>query len=100
MKQDVRFCATADSVRLAYAVSGEGPPLVMSATWLKHLEHHWRSLAWRPWLDIFSRDYKLLWHDARRLLTVSRSGRHSSDRSRRRSIEYQYPLVSWPVLGR
>ena len=40
-------------MRLAYAVSGEGPPLVMSATWLTHLEHQWRSLAWRPWLDAF-----------------------------------------------
>ena len=65
MNQDIRFCTTADGVRLAYAVSGEGPPLVMSATWLTHLEHQWRSLAWRPWLDIFTRDYKLLRHDSR-----------------------------------
>jgi hypothetical protein len=53
MKQNIRVCTTVDSVRLAYAVSGEGPPLVMSATWLTHLEHQWRSLAWRPWLDAF-----------------------------------------------
>jgi pimeloyl-ACP methyl ester carboxylesterase/DNA-binding CsgD family transcriptional regulator len=65
MKQDIRFCTTPDGVRLAYAVSGEGPPLVMSASWLTHLEHQWRSLAWRPWLDIFTRDYKLLRHDSR-----------------------------------
>src|SRR5256885_12780712 len=32
-----RFCTTPDRVQLAYAVSGEGPPLVMSATWLTHL---------------------------------------------------------------
>ncbi len=32
MNQNIRFCTTADSVKLAYAVSGEGPPLVMSAT--------------------------------------------------------------------
>ena len=47
------------------SVSGEGPPLVMSATWLTHLEHQWRSLAWRPWLDAFSRGRKLLRYDAR-----------------------------------
>jgi pimeloyl-ACP methyl ester carboxylesterase len=46
-------------------VSGEGLPLVMSATWLTHLEHQWCSLAWRPWLDIFTRDYKVLRHDSR-----------------------------------
>jgi pimeloyl-ACP methyl ester carboxylesterase/DNA-binding CsgD family transcriptional regulator len=65
MQQDIRFCRTADGVRLAYAVSGDGPPLVMSATWLTHLEQQWRSLAWRPWLDIFTRDHKVLRHDSR-----------------------------------
>lgn len=65
MKQDIRLCTAADGVRLAYAVSGEGPPLVMSATWLTHLDHQWRSLAWRPWLDAFSKEHKLLRYDAR-----------------------------------
>jgi pimeloyl-ACP methyl ester carboxylesterase/DNA-binding CsgD family transcriptional regulator len=65
MNQDIRFCTSADGVKLAYAVSGEGPPLAMSATWLTHLEHQWQSLAWRPWLDAFSRDHKLLRYDAR-----------------------------------
>jgi hypothetical protein len=45
MNQSIRFCTTFDGAQLAYAVSGEGPPLVMSATWLTHLEHQWRSLA-------------------------------------------------------
>src|SRR5207244_3908818 len=38
---------------------------VMSATFLTHLEHQWRSLAWRPWLDAFMHDYKLLRYDVR-----------------------------------
>jgi pimeloyl-ACP methyl ester carboxylesterase/DNA-binding CsgD family transcriptional regulator len=65
MDQAIRFCRSSDGVRLAYAVSGEGPPLVMSATWLTHLEHQWRSLAWRPWLDAFSHHHKLLRYDSR-----------------------------------
>ena len=65
MDQNIRFCTTSDSVRLAYAVSGAGPPLVMSATWLTHLEHQWHSLAWQPWLDGLSRDHKLLRYDSR-----------------------------------
>jgi len=65
MNQNIRFCTTPDGVRLAYAVSGDGPPLVMSATWLTHLEHQWRSLAWRPWLDAFTSEYKVLRHDSR-----------------------------------
>jgi pimeloyl-ACP methyl ester carboxylesterase/DNA-binding CsgD family transcriptional regulator len=65
MDQNIRFCTSSDGVKLAYAVSGEGPPLVMSATWLTHLEHQWHSLAWRPWLDAFSPNHKLLRYDSR-----------------------------------
>jgi hypothetical protein len=60
MNQEVRFCRSFDGVRLAYAVSGDGPPLVMSATWLTHLEHQWRSLAWRPWLEALAPCHQLL----------------------------------------
>ena len=65
MNQDIRFCKSADGVRLAYAVSGEGSPLVMSATWLTHLEHQWQSMAWRPWLDVCSNGHQLLRYDSR-----------------------------------
>jgi pimeloyl-ACP methyl ester carboxylesterase len=64
MDQDIRFCTADDGVKLAYAISGTGPPLVMSSTWLTHLEHQWRSLAWRPWLDAFC-DFTVLRHDSR-----------------------------------
>jgi len=65
MKQEIRFCTAADGVKLAYALSGEGPPLVMSASWLTHLEHQWRSLAWRPWLEALSRERTLVRYDSR-----------------------------------
>ena len=44
LKQQIRFCTSADGTRIAYAVSGEGPPLVLSANWLTHLEYQWRNL--------------------------------------------------------
>ena len=65
MNQEIRFCSTSDGAKLAYAISGEGPPLVMSASWLTHLEHQWRSLAWRPWLEAFSREHTLVRYDSR-----------------------------------
>jgi len=65
MDQEIRFCTSADGVKLAYAVSGQGPLLVLSTSWLSHLEHQWRSLAWRPWLEEFSRGYTMLRYDAR-----------------------------------
>jgi pimeloyl-ACP methyl ester carboxylesterase/DNA-binding CsgD family transcriptional regulator len=65
MDQKIRFCTSADGVKLAYAISGKGPPLVMSTAWLTHLEHQWRSLAWRHWLEAFSRENTLLRYDPR-----------------------------------
>jgi pimeloyl-ACP methyl ester carboxylesterase/DNA-binding CsgD family transcriptional regulator len=65
MDQQVRFCTSFDGARIAYALCGRGSPLVMSDTWLSHLEHQWRSLAWRPWLEHFSREHTLLRYDLR-----------------------------------
>lgn len=65
MDQSIRFCTSSDGVKLAYAVTGEGPPLVMSATWLTDLEHQWRNLAWKPWLEALSGDHKPLRYDSR-----------------------------------
>jgi len=74
VNQEIRFCTAEDGARLAYALSGRGAPLVMPPTWLNHLEYEWKSLAWRPWLETFSRDYTLLRLDFR--------GTGLSDRSR------------------
>lgn len=65
MKQQVRFCTSSDGVRIAWSVTGAGAPLVMSASWLTHLEHQWDSLAWRPWLEHFSQSNALLRYDSR-----------------------------------
>ncbi|WP_448002228.1 alpha/beta fold hydrolase [Agromyces bauzanensis] len=63
--QEVRFCHTADAVRLAYAVVGSGPPLVKAANWLSHLEYDWESTVWRHWLLALTGDYRLLRYDER-----------------------------------
>jgi pimeloyl-ACP methyl ester carboxylesterase/DNA-binding CsgD family transcriptional regulator len=38
-------------VRIAYAVHGQGPPLVVSTCWLSHLQHDWESPVWRHFLE-------------------------------------------------
>lgn len=48
--QSVRFCTAPDGVRIAYAVHGEGPPLLVSTCWLSHLQHDWESPVWRHFL--------------------------------------------------
>lgn len=63
--QHIRFCTTRDGVRLAYAVTGEGPPLVRAATWLSHLEYEWQNPIRRPTLDVLSHHFTLVRYDQR-----------------------------------
>ena len=48
--QDIRFARSADGVGIAYAVHGSGPPLLVDACWLSHLQFDWQSPVWRHWL--------------------------------------------------
>src|SRR5918998_1520906 len=48
--QDIRFARSADGVRIAYAVHGSGPPLLIDACWLSHLQFDWQSPVWRHYL--------------------------------------------------
>lgn len=65
MEQRIRFCTAPDGVRLAFAVSGKGPPLVRAPHWLTHLEFDWRSPVWRPWLEAVSSRHTLVRFDPR-----------------------------------
>jgi pimeloyl-ACP methyl ester carboxylesterase/DNA-binding CsgD family transcriptional regulator len=46
MQQHLRFARSRDGVRLAWATTGSGPPLIKVATWLSHLEHDLDSPVW------------------------------------------------------
>jgi pimeloyl-ACP methyl ester carboxylesterase len=63
--QHVRFCRSFDGAEIAYAVAGNGPPVLMLPNWLTHLEHLWRSVAWRPWLEALSKRHRLVRCDPR-----------------------------------
>lgn len=63
--QQIRFCTSADGVRIAYATSGTGPPLVKVGTFMTHLELDWESSVWRHWMKELSRDHTFLRYDAR-----------------------------------
>jgi pimeloyl-ACP methyl ester carboxylesterase/DNA-binding CsgD family transcriptional regulator len=64
-RQQIRFCTAPDGVRIAYAISGEGPPLLKAANWLNHLEYDWESPVWRRWLEEVSRHHTLIRYDER-----------------------------------
>jgi len=64
-EQEIRFCIADDGIRLAYATSGAGPPLVKAANWLSHLAYDWESPVWRHWLAELSRRFSLVRYDER-----------------------------------
>lgn len=65
MGQQIRFCTSADGVRIAYTADGSGPPLVRSAFYLNHLELDWQCPVWRPYLEELSRQHTFFRHDMR-----------------------------------
>ena len=78
MKHDIRFCTTSDGASIAYATAGSGPPLLMPASWLSHLEHQWKSLVWKPWLDALTQNFTLIRYDSRGCGLSDRDTRHLS----------------------
>jgi len=63
--QQVRYCRAKDGTKLAFATTGEGPPLVKTANWLNHIEHDWDSPLWQHWIRSFSNRHQLIRYDER-----------------------------------
>jgi pimeloyl-ACP methyl ester carboxylesterase/DNA-binding CsgD family transcriptional regulator len=60
-----RFCTAPDGVGLAYAIDGEGPPLVKAGNWMTHLDYERQSPVWRHWVRELSRGHTLIRYDER-----------------------------------
>lgn len=63
--QAVHYCFAPDGVRIAYACTGEGQPLVKVANWLNHLELDWTGPVWGHLFAALSRDRTLVRYDER-----------------------------------
>jgi pimeloyl-ACP methyl ester carboxylesterase/DNA-binding winged helix-turn-helix (wHTH) protein len=64
-RQHIAFCRAADGVRLAYAVAGEGSPLVRAANWMTHLGYDVESPVWRHWVRDLSLRHTFIRYDER-----------------------------------
>ena len=64
-QQEVHFCTAADGVRIAYAIAGQGEPLIKAANWLNHLEYDWQSPIWSHLLHALAADHQLIRYDER-----------------------------------
>ena len=64
-RQTVRYVQASDGVRLGWAESGSGIPLVKAATWLTHLEYDLDSPVWRHWIAFLSSHFRFVRYDER-----------------------------------
>jgi RNA polymerase sigma factor (sigma-70 family) len=65
LKHETRFCTAPDGTVLAYAIEGEGPPLVKAGNWMTHLDYDRQSPVWRHWVRELSRGHALIRYDER-----------------------------------
>lgn len=65
MVQRIYFTNGFDGARIAFAVAGDGPPLVKAPNYMSHLEHDWDSPVWRHWLEELTRGHTLVHADER-----------------------------------
>jgi pimeloyl-ACP methyl ester carboxylesterase/DNA-binding CsgD family transcriptional regulator len=63
--ESIRFCTSRDGTRIAYAISGHGPPIIRLAGLFTHLEFDRTSSIWRPWIAALEKGRQLIRYDAR-----------------------------------
>lgn len=64
-QQQIKYCRSADGVRLAYSVVGSGPPLLKTANWVNHLELDWELPLFRHLFVGLAKQHTLVRYDAR-----------------------------------
>lgn len=60
--EQIRFLPFRDR-RIAYALSGDGPPLVAPAWWVSHLQLDWQDQAFRQFWEALAEGYTLVRYD-------------------------------------
>jgi len=73
-QQRIRFCTSRDGTRIAYATCGDGPPLVWTGHFIRHLEFDWDNPVWRPWRCLLMRGRTLIRYDWRGFGLSDRKG--------------------------
>lgn len=65
MQQDIRFCTSADGVKIATTSTGTGFPLVRAGTWLSHLDCDARHGEPQAYIKALSKSYSYVRYDNR-----------------------------------
>jgi pimeloyl-ACP methyl ester carboxylesterase/DNA-binding CsgD family transcriptional regulator len=61
----VSFTTSFDATRIAFAMAGNGPPLVKVANYMGHVEYDWDSPVWGHWLEELTHSHTLFYYDER-----------------------------------
>jgi pimeloyl-ACP methyl ester carboxylesterase/DNA-binding CsgD family transcriptional regulator len=78
LSQNIQFCTSEDSTRIAVASCGTGPVILRAAHWLSHVDYDLESPVWRPWLQALSARNRFVRYDPR---GCGMSDRHVADLS-------------------
>lgn len=65
LRQQIRFATAPDGVKIAFAESGSGPPLLRAGHWMTHLEWDGQTPLWSPLLQGLSARHRLVRYDLR-----------------------------------
>ena len=65
LQQDIRFCTSADGVKIASTSTGTGPPIIRAGTWLSHLDCDARHEEPQAYIRALSRRFTYLRYDSR-----------------------------------
>jgi len=59
----IRFFTGAQDQRIAYAIAGSGPPLVLPAWWVSHVERDWANPRFRRFFEALARHHTVVRYD-------------------------------------
>jgi pimeloyl-ACP methyl ester carboxylesterase/DNA-binding CsgD family transcriptional regulator len=96
MRQVVRFAET-PAGRVAYSVTGSGPPLVCLLGWVSHLELMWEHAEHRRFIEALSREHTVIRYDK---VGCGLSDRDRADYSMESELVVLKALVDHLGLGR
>jgi pimeloyl-ACP methyl ester carboxylesterase len=99
MDQQIRFCTTSDGLRIAYAVVGEGPPLVLVRGWVSHIELDWQMPVGGATLQTLAQHFRVIRFDKRGTGLSDRDVTDFSLESRLRDLEAVVDAVKLKRFG-
>ena len=63
MELQIRFCKTADGIRIAYTTVGQGSPFVICPGWISHFKLNWDSPTGQAFLEPIARSHTVIVYD-------------------------------------